>query len=81
MSFDVFTAALYQRLYPPAVLLCVAVGVLCYAAAEPLSAFNNFAAAAFGIGLDERVRRRWFERAETESSRGWARERLPTPVR
>jgi hypothetical protein len=77
MRFDAFTVAVYHHLYPLALLLCVATGVLCYASGEPMLAVSNFITAAFGIRLDEHIRRRRFERAEYESSSGWARARVP----
>jgi hypothetical protein len=66
----------YDRIFPVAVLACLAAGVADYAQAEGLAGTNSFLAVALGIGLDSRLRRDGWLRAETPSPR-WQRKRTP----
>ena len=67
----------YERVFPVAVLACLAAGVAEYAQAEGLAGANNFLAVALGIGLDSRLRRYGGLR-EAASTEPWQRKRTPT---
>jgi hypothetical protein len=67
----------YERIFPVAVLACLAAGVAEYAQAQGLAGANNFLAVALGIGLDSRLRRRWWLMVEDGPSEHWQRKRTP----
>ena len=68
---------LYEKLFPPALLLCIAVGTFAWIAAEPAPALNNFLAAGFGLRLDDHLRKRRWKLREAEGAAGWVRTRSP----
>ena len=67
----------YERIFPIAVLACLAAGVVEYAQAQGLAGVSNFLAVALGIGLDSRLRRRWWLMVEDAPSGQWQRRRTP----
>lgn len=64
----------YERLFPVAVLTCLAAGAWSFAQADALGAAHDFLAAAFGLRLDDRLRRP----REDDAREPW--QRLRTPV-
>lgn len=50
----------YERLFPIAMLACLAAGAWSFASADALSASHDFLAAGLAIRLDERMRKRWW---------------------
>jgi hypothetical protein len=68
---------LYEKLFPPVMLLCLAIGTLAWAMAEPAQAFNNYLAAGLGLRFDDHFRRRRWRLREEEGAAGWARTRSP----
>ena len=66
----------YERLYPLAVLACLAAGVACFAQSEMATASQDFIAVALAIRLDEQMRRRWALIDERPGAR-WQRQRTP----
>lgn len=62
----------YERLFPLAMLACLAAGAWSYAQADALSASHDFLAAALGLRLDERIRQRWWI-VEDDSEEDWLR--------
>jgi hypothetical protein len=67
----------YERLFPLAVLACLAVGALSYAVGESTKAMLDFLAVGLGVKLDDRLRQRWWGLGETSGPR-WQRMRTPS---
>ena len=64
----------YERLFPVALLACVAVGAWCFAHADAVTASQDFLAAGFGLAADDGLRRL---RRGAPGPR-WQRQRTPT---
>ena len=62
----------YERLFPVAMLACIAAGAWSFVQADALSASHDFLAAALGLRLDERLRQRWWI-VEDDSEDEWLR--------
>ena len=67
----------YERLFPIAILACLAVGAMSYAADDSLKATLDFLAVGLGIKLDDRLRARWWDLGTTSGPR-WQRMRTPS---
>ena len=63
----------YERLFPVAVLACLAAGAWSFVHADALGASHDFLAAAFGLRLDDRLRRP----REDGAPEPWQRRRMP----
>jgi hypothetical protein len=66
----------YERLFPIAMLACIAAGAWSYLQADALSASHDFLAAAIAMRLDERLRQRWWVIDEDDELE-WQRLRTP----
>ncbi len=66
----------YERLFPIAMLACIAAGAWSFLQSDALSASHNFLAAGLGLRLDERLRQRWWI-VEDDSEEEWLRLRTP----
>ena len=66
----------YERLFPVAMLACIAAGAWSFLHADALSASHSFLAAGLGLRLDERMRERWWI-VEDDSEEEWLRIRTP----
>ena len=72
-----FGDVLYRRLFPVVVLICIAGGVMAFAAEAMHMSLNCFIAVFFGVRLDNHIALRRQAEAEAAAAERWQRLRGP----